>query len=146
MARAEIPENIGQEVYFSSLSEPNKKYSGKIFSLGHSIDALDHSVTVHASINNKDKNLIPGLFVNAGILTASDNFYSIPYEGFIRGEDISYIFIEENDRYLRVLVKTGMVNDNYFSILDPEQNILEAKVVVKGAYFINAAIEGLEEE
>ncbi|MCK4921284.1 MAG: hypothetical protein KAS71_09570 [Bacteroidales bacterium] len=77
----------------------------------------------------------------------SDNIirFSIPYESLVRGEDINYIFIEENCKYLRIPVKIGMANDKYFSILDPEQNILKANVV-KGAYFINAAIEGSEEE
>ena len=72
--------------------------------------------------------------------------FSISYEGLVRGEDVNYIFIEKNGKYLRIPVKIGMANDKYFSILDPEQTILNANVVVKGAYFINAAIEGSEEE
>ena len=137
---------IGQKVYFSTFSEPDKKYWGSIFSLGHSVNTNDHSVTVHASINNKDRNLIPGLFINAGILTSSERLYSMPHEGVIRGEGTSYIYTEKDGVYSRVPVNIGVSNEDYISILNPEQNILDSNIVLKGVYFINAALEGSNEE
>ena len=137
---------IGQKVYFSTFSEPDKKYFGTIFSLGHSVNGSDHSITVHASINNKDRNLIPGLFINAGIITSTENLYSIPNEGIILGEGVSYIYTEKDNKYSRIPVNTGISDDNYISILNPAQNILDSNIVLKGVYFINAALEGSNEE
>jgi cobalt-zinc-cadmium efflux system membrane fusion protein len=131
---------------FSTLAEPEKVYSAKIFSLGHTINSNDHTVTVHAKLEKYDKNLIPGLFINAQIEINSDSLYAIPREGLIMGEKNSYVFISISGSYSQVPVKIGLSDENYFSIINPGQNILNHPVVLKGAYFINAAIEGSEEE
>ena len=136
----------GQSVIFSSLSEPLKKYEGEIYSLGHSINNEDHTITTHASIRNKDSNLIPGIFVNADIKIKEFESYSIPFEGLIKGADKDYIFLVSDSAYIKQEVQTGKEQDGFISIIQPGENIINSKVVVKGAYFINAALEGSEEE
>lgn len=136
----------GQTVRFSMLADAGKKYRAEIYSLGHSINPTDHTITVHARLIDKEETFIPGIFVNAEIMTSKGNYTAIPGSGVVKGTDVSYIFLSENNRFQRIPVKTGMQDSIYLAIIDPPHTILDANIVTKGAYFLNAALESREEE
>jgi cobalt-zinc-cadmium efflux system membrane fusion protein len=136
----------GQLVKFNTLANPEISYEAKIISPGRSINEEDHTVTIHAELLHSDNYLIPGLYVNAEIITFSVNDYAIPKEGVVLGEDISYIYTVNNKRFNRIGVKINKENKHSYSILDFDQNIIDSLFVVKGAYFIQAALEARAEE
>lgn len=136
----------GQKVVFNTLANPGINYQAQIISPGRSINMGDQTVTIHAKLLNTDESLIPGLYVNAEIITLSKKEYAIPKEGVVMGEDVSYLFMVENKEFHRIPVKINMENENYFSITDINQNIIDSLLVLKGAYFIQAALEARAEE
>ena len=135
-----------QLVEFSTLSEPDKKYKARIFSRGRSVNKEDLTVTVHASILNMDDNLIPGLFVNAGIIITNAIYYALPVEGLVKARDANYVFMLMDNGYRRLPVQIGPEMNGYIALIKPEENIINSSIVTKGAYFVNAALEGSEEE
>jgi len=136
----------GQNIDFYAISDPEKKYSAKILSIGKTIDSENHTITLHATIDNKDKHLVPGLFVNGELNLKTDSMYAIPAEGVVLGESQNFIFIEKSGRYIKIPVQTGPEINGFYPVMNPQQNILSNPVVVKGAYYVNASIEGSGEE
>ncbi len=79
-------------------------------------------------------------------MISNGEFTAIPSGGVVTGADVSYIFIKENGHFQRIPVKTRMQDSIFLALIDPPHTILEADVVTKGAYFLNAALESSEEE
>jgi len=136
----------GQTVIFSTQAMPGKKYEALIISQGRSINDNDKTITLHAKITTKDEDLIPGLYTNAEIIINSIDAYAIPKEGYISGEDMGYIFLYDNAEYKRVPIKSTFSNEKFVAIADPDESIINSELVLKGAYFIQAALESREEE
>jgi len=63
----------GQAVRFALTTQPNQWYNGRIFSVGKAFEDSVKAVIVHAELTgryNRDL-LLPGMFVNAHIITGS---------------------------------------------------------------------------
>ncbi len=143
----DIPEiKNGQNVIFHTIAQPDNNYNAKVISVGNSINEKTHTVTVHASLSESNKELLPGLFVNAQIITRTDTLFSLPPEGVITNENNNYVFFKKSGVFQRLTVEPGPSDSNYQSIILQDQNILNSEFVLKGAYFIHAALEAGAEE
>lgn len=55
---------IGQEVKITAVAYPGKTFTGKVAFISPTITADNRSVSLYASVDNKDNELAPGMFVN----------------------------------------------------------------------------------
>lgn len=87
----------GQKIRFKVPGASQDQFMGKVHLVGGAIDQADRSIQVHGHLDKKDGRLIPGMFVEAMIMTDSTQGWSLPEEAVISSESGSHV--------LRVLSK-----------------------------------------
>ena len=85
----------GQQVIFSLTSQPNTLYEGSIFAVGKAFENDIKAVTVHAEIDNKSGHLLPGMYVDARIVTDQQKVVALPDEAIVADAGLSYIFVQK---------------------------------------------------
>jgi len=85
----------GQQVIFSLTTKSNTIYEGSIFAVGKAFENDIKAVTVHAKIENKSGHLLPGMYVDARIVTDQRKVAALPDEAIVTDAGLSYIFIQK---------------------------------------------------
>jgi|DewCreStandDraft_4_1066084.scaffolds.fasta_scaffold11214_2 multidrug efflux pump subunit AcrA (membrane-fusion protein) len=97
-------------------------------------DTLSGTVIVKAS-NNEDK-ITVGMSVDVVIDAIERQGFMVPQKAVLMGEDITYIFINDNNMAKRIDVKTGyMENDRIEIISEKLQEGMD--IIVSGSYKLN---------
>lgn len=130
------------------LNNETEQHNATVYQVGKAVNA-DKSFRVYASVNDKCKNMISGMYVNAVIEASSSRVESLPSEAVVSFDDKDYIFVfdknkQENGKpfteYRMVEVHKGVSEGGYTEIIFPEGfDTRAAKVVVKGAYNLLSA-------
>ena len=157
---------IGQNVRFVLVNQDNSEVKGKIFSVGKSFENDTKSVAVHADISNNQQKLIPGMYVNALIDVGSNNVKAVPTEAIIKADGREFIFVLEEGHkeeahdekeghnhedgheheeaegktfhFQRIEVKSGTTQLGYTQVTLLQKIDANAKIVLKGAYYIQS--------
>jgi len=142
--------SIGQNINFISPNNTAKKQTAVIYQVGKTIND-DKTVKVYANINNDDKDLLPGMYVNALIETESDSTMALPDGSILTFEDKNYIFIfserkKEGEKFVTLFqlteVEKGISNNGYTEVILPKDfDLTKSKVVIKGAYNLLSAMK-----
>ncbi len=141
----------GQLVKFNIEALGNVELTANIYSVGKSFEDGPKALHVHAEIENKDKNLIPGMYVNARIITEEKLEQALPEDAVFQEGETFYVFTaeKENDGSWgftpqEVIVKSvsdGFIAFDFKKEIDP--NILVAQ---SGAYYLMAEMKKSEAE
>lgn len=143
---------VGQTVKFSLANENNFNRTAKVFLIGQSTGD-DRIVPVNCHFTNqKDPDLLPGMYVKAWIETGTEKQYATPSEAIVQLEGKDYLILQigqsaNNYSFQLEEVKRGIEQEGYTAVTLPESmNIEKIKVVVKNAYAILSALKNSEEE
>ncbi len=136
---------VGQKITFSLTTRPDKIYEAKIFALGKAFDMDTRAVKVHAKIMGNHEGLLTGMFVEARIITASNEVNALPEEAFVSENGLDYIFIQkekDNDDITleKFQVNKGNSDLGFAEVVFPNAVPKEVIVVTKGAYYVNAEL------
>ncbi len=124
---------IGQKVFAYTNNQPDNKHECEIILIGKNL-SKDRSTEVHSHFEEYDKNLLPGMYMNAEIEIKSQNVYALPDEAVVRYENKLYVFTKEgNNQFAIQEVKTGDSENGYTEIISGEQ-LANKDIVVAGAY------------
>ncbi|SMO65594.1 efflux RND transporter periplasmic adaptor subunit [Gracilimonas mengyeensis] len=147
----------GQLLYFRYANQPTSElYKGEIFAVGKAFEQNPKAVRVHAHLMEEQSNLLPGLYVEAMIVTDEETVLSLPEEAVVSDGGQSYIFMVEEEEghiemeeashsdeeehrgtHLRAVpVVTGTSEEGYVEIRLLEEVAEESQVVTKGAFFV----------
>jgi membrane fusion protein, heavy metal efflux system len=89
---------VGQKVYFTLTGHEQEDFEAIIFATGKAFDDATKSVTIHAEIKeNKHSFLLPGMYVDARIVTDSNEVMALPEDAIISEGDLHYIFIAKGE-------------------------------------------------
>jgi len=70
---------VGQEINVTVDTYPNTTFPGKISTIDPKVDAATRNVAVRATLPNRDRKLLPGMFANARIETgAPERYITLP--------------------------------------------------------------------
>ncbi len=141
----------GQLVKIKVEALGNKEMIAKIYAVGKSFEEGPKALHVHAEIENKDKNLIPGMYVNARILTNDSLEQALPEDAVFREGETFYIFTvekKEDGTWIftpkEVMVKSTSSGFVAFNFKDEiEKSTLVAQ---SGAYYLMAEMKKSEAE
>ena len=141
----------GQTVQFTIEALGNKELSAKIYSVGKSFEEGPKALHVHAEIENKDKNLIPGMYVKARIITKNSLVQALPEDAIFQEGEQYFVFTAEKEddgtwRFApkEVLVKNTSGGFTAFDFVSPiEKGTLVAQ---SGAYYLMAELKKSEAE
>lgn len=124
---------IGQKVFAYTNNQPEKKHECEIILIGKSL-SQERSTEVHSHFEEYDKNLIPGMYMNADIELKSLNVYALPDEAVLRFENKLFVFISDGNHQFTIQeVKTGDSENGYTEIISGEK-FKDKEIVVGGAY------------
>ena len=155
---------IGQKVLFSLASNEGVDYEAVVFAIGKAFENDTKSVRVHAEIIAKKHNLLPGMYVNALIVTDPKTRRVLPDNSIISEGENEYIFVQtiqkEDARegheehgheghghnavkvgFLKIGVSTGNSELGYTEILATDSIPLNDGIVLKGAFYLHAEMK-----
>ena len=163
-----------QLIHFTLTNNPGKEYDAQIFSLGSSFEGESKAVSVHAKVMGDKTGLIDGMNVTAIISLAKATVPAVPTDAIVTLQGQDYIFMvidnhtadepleevkdsikpdgkelhkEKNGlTFEKIPVAKGTTEVGYTQITLLKEIPKEAKIVVKGAFFVLAKITNTGEE
>lgn len=135
----------GQRISFSILEKETHPFEARIETIGQMIDEQMRTIDVHAHITKPDPAFTPGMFVNAKIYLRDDSLYSLPVTALIKKNEQNFIFVKEGDRFVRTPVETGIEEGEYVEIKNVGENLKNAVIVTKGAYYLESETDNQTE-
>jgi len=111
----------GQQLSFQLTNMPGKTYTGDVFLIGQTLDAVKRTVMVHGHIDQEDDPLLrPGLFVSAELLEAGTEWSCLPEAAVVRtGSDFVGFRYLSPGKFERVLLQPGYAASGQVGLLDP---------------------------
>ncbi|MEL1252984.1 efflux RND transporter periplasmic adaptor subunit [Flavobacterium sp. DGU38] len=156
--------SIGQEVDFILTNQSNKTIKGKIFGINKSFSNESKTVAVHAKINpGNTKDLIPGMYVATNINILNQTVPALPKEAIVKNGEKYFIYIEESGHeeaakkeethkegegthkeihFKAIEVAVGTTDLGYTEVKLIEELPSDAKIVIKGAYYLLSQSKG----
>lgn len=136
----------GQQIYFSSASRPDELLKATVRSVGKTFETNPKALEVLADINNKDKNLLPGMYVQGRIVQGEKSAFAVPEAAIIQNGEQSFIFILDEDekkqankvKFKMIPVTVGVTDLGFVEVSLPADVKQDAKVVTKGAYTLSS--------
>lgn len=136
---------IGQNVIAFNNND-SKKYLCEILLISKDISAENHSADVHCHFKNYDKNLLPGMYMNAEIEVKNNKTLTLPEDAVVNFEGKNYVFTEIGvQKYKMIPIETGVQENGIIEIIN-HQNLIKNKIVVKNAYTLLMKLKNKNEE
>lgn len=132
----------GQRVTFKVQNFPSTVLSATIYSVGKTFEESPKALHVHAEIENKAENLIPGMYIQGRILTDSFQTMAFPQGAIAEENGKSFVFLaqkQENDWYFEpVEVITGVQANDWVEIKFLESPDGGSQYALNNAYYLMA--------
>ena len=134
---------IGQSLLAYTNTNPEKKYACKIILIGKDFSE-NRSVEMHCHFNKYDKNLLPGMYINAQIVVNSQKSNVLPSDAIVNFENKNYVFIaKQNKQFEMKEVTIGNSENEFTEILS--ENLNTNSIVVKSAYTLLMKMKNVED-
>ena len=150
----------GQKVIFSLSSIPEKVFNAKVFAVGKSFENEPRALKVHAEITDKDAGLLPGMYVDARIVTNDKKVIAVPNDAIVTESGLSYIFVQTDEEdhedahqhesedhhvhkeeklvFQKIEINTGATDIGFTEIVPAQKIPVDPVIVIKGAYYLLA--------
>ncbi|MFT3702459.1 MAG: efflux RND transporter periplasmic adaptor subunit [Agriterribacter sp.] len=137
--------SIGQKLMAYTNTHPEKKYPCEIILISKNLSD-DRAMEVHCHFEKYDKNLLPGMYMNADIEISGANATVLPDEAIVRFENKQYVFIAKGQNNFEMQeVQTGNAENGYTEITNAEKWTGQT-FVTKGAYSLLMAMKNVSDE
>jgi cobalt-zinc-cadmium efflux system membrane fusion protein len=130
---------VNQQVRFKLQNDTNNEYMASVSLINKQIDSETRSVMVHCHLNNEldAVNFVPGMFVEAEVLTTTEALPSLPQEAVVEIENVYYVLLKSNGagmNFERKEVKIGKTENGRVAILNASRFPSSAEFLTKGAF------------
>ncbi len=127
--------SIGQKVMAYANQDPEKKYDAEIILVSRNLDA-NRAAEVHCHFKKYDKELLPGMFMNAEINIRSNDALTVPEEAVVRWQNKNYVFTDiGNNNFELTEVQTGVSDKGNIEIITPNrEEWSNKKIITRNAY------------
>lgn len=140
----------GQKVNFTVQSIPDAELIAEIYSVSKTFEDNPKAVRVHAEIENKKGNLIPGMYIQGKIQVNNTQTKALPESAIFKEGDKHYIFSgeKENDdwSFKPVEVIVGEKDGKWVAIKFTEEIDENTKFAYNNAYYLMAEMKKGEAE
>lgn len=134
---------IGQKVIFKILNDQSE-YVAKVKRIGIGIDKTNRTTIVQCISEKKSNKIKPGKFINASILINERDAYTLPSEAIVSFNSEPHVFIKSNNNFNLIKTKAGIEQNNMVEILEADNNLLKAEIVVIGTYYLSTILQAEE--
>jgi len=137
--------SLGQKLVAYTNNQPDKKYAGEISLISRDLSA-ERTAEVHCHFENADKNLAPGMYMNAEIEVKSNKTLAIAEEAIVNFEGIGYVFVQKTTKEFEMVpVETGTSENGFIEVINKDK-FNGKQIVIKGAYTLLMALKNKSEE
>lgn len=127
----------GQQITFSDANDVTHSHPATIFAINKAFEPNEQAVLVHAKINETTEALLPGMYVEARVKIDNVQTTALPSEAIVNNGDEHFIFVEtEKNTFQQIKVNIGSSDLGYTEVLPIDTIQPNAKVVIKGAYYL----------
>ncbi|STD55856.1 Cation efflux system protein CzcB [Empedobacter falsenii] len=163
---------VGQIIHFTLTNNPTTVYDATtVFSIGSSFENESKTIAVHCRVNGNKNGLIDGMNITGIVSLNNITTSAVPNDAIVNADGKYYVFIqtdkkveehkeeenkggEENERkedkanmnFEKVEVLKGVSDMGYTAITFVNQIPANAKIVVRGAFFVNAKLSNTGED
>jgi cobalt-zinc-cadmium efflux system membrane fusion protein len=162
---------VGQIIHFRITNNLEQDYDAKVFSIGATFENDSKSILVHATVQGNKTGLIDGMNITAIVSLNNVTTNAVPTDALVSADGKEYIFVvtdkeaeeeegpqeEENKseepkakestiNFEKIEVAIGISTMGYTAITLVKDIPANAKVVTKGAFFVNAKLTNKGEE
>lgn len=128
---------IGQKIDFSDANDASHTHPATIFAINRAFEPNEQAVLVHAKINETTETLLPGMYVEARVKINNDQTIAVPTEAIVNNGDEHFIFVQKSkNTFQQIKVSLGASDMGYTEVKPIDSVSPNAKVVVKGAYYL----------
>jgi multidrug efflux pump subunit AcrA (membrane-fusion protein) len=143
-----------QTIHFTLTNNPGQEYDAAIYSIGTAFEAETKAIPVHAQVKGNKTGLIEGMNITAIISLEAATVPAVPTGAIVNYQGQDYIFIvaghpggsDSTTTFEKIPVARGTSDIGFTEITLLNQVPGDAKVVVKGAFFILAKMTNTGEE
>lgn len=137
--------SIGQKIIAFTNNDNNKKYECEIILISKDLSD-EHTAEVHCHFEKYNKNLLPGMYMNAKIEIKNNSSFTLPEEAVVNFEGKNYVFIIKNaTKFSMSEVKIGNFENGFVEILNATE-FSNSKIVTKGAYTLLMKLKNKADE
>lgn len=136
---------VGKKLFAYTNSDPAKKYPCRIILIGQNLSE-QNAVEVHCHIDQYDKTLLPGMYMNAEIEVEGNAAMALPEDAIVRFGNKQYVFIVDgSNRFAMQEVQPGNTEGGFTEILDADA-LKDRTIVTRGAYNLLMTFKNRNEE
>lgn len=140
----------GQKVMFNLQSNTDEELMAEIYSVGKTFEDNPKALHVHAEIENKKGDLIPGMFIKGKIQVENAETNALPESAIAKEGDRFYVFSveKENDDWIfkPVEVILGAKDGNWIAVQFTEKLDKTTTFAYNNAYYLIAEMKKGEAE
>lgn len=137
---------LGQQIFFTVAAKPDELLKAKVHSIGKTFETDPKALHVHADMDNKNGDLLPGMYVEGRIVQGEKMVFVVPEEAIIKEGEQSFIFILDEDeemeankmKFKMIPVTVGITDLGFVEVNLPAEVSKDAKVVINGAYNLSS--------
>ncbi|WP_171609746.1 efflux RND transporter periplasmic adaptor subunit [Limnovirga soli] len=128
---------VGNKVMFTDANDVSHVHPATIFALNKSFEDNQQAIIAHAKIEEQTETLLPGMYVEARIQIDNYKANALPDDAVVSNGDEHYIYLEtKKNHYKQIPVTKGVSDIGFTEILPLVEIPANAKVVIKGAYYL----------
>lgn len=128
---------IGNKIVFTDANDASHTHAATVFALNKSFEDNQQAIIAHAKIEGQTESLLPGMYVEARIQIDDYKAGALPDDAVVSNGDEHYIYVEiKKNHYKQIAVTKGVSDMGFTEILPLEEIPANAKVVIKGAYYL----------
>jgi cobalt-zinc-cadmium efflux system membrane fusion protein len=140
----------GQKVTFNVQSMQDEELIAEIYSVSKTFEDNPKAVHVHAEIENKKGNLIPGMYIQGKIQTENAETMAMPESAIVKEGDRFFVFSAEKENedwsFKPYEVHLGAKDGNWISVQFSEYIKPNTKFAYNNAYYLIAEMKKGEAE
>jgi len=161
---------VGQTIHFTLTNNPTAEYDATVFSIGSSFENESKTIAVHCRVNGNKSGLIDGMNITGIVSLSNVTTPAVPNDAIVNADGKYYIFVQTNKEaeahheegekegdhkegeekdhkedktaknFEKVEVLKGVSDMGYTAVTFVNEIPANAKIVVKGAFFVNAKL------
>ena len=161
---------VGQTIHFRITNNAVEDYNAKIFAIGSSFENESKTIAAHAVVQGNKTGLIDGMNVTAIVSLNNVTTSAVPNDAIVNADGKYYIFVQTNKKaeehheegeeegshkegeekehkedkssknFEKVEVLKGVSDMGYTAVTFVNEIPADAKIVIKGAFFVNAKL------
>ncbi len=148
---------VGQIVHFKLTNNPETEYDARIYSIGSSFENESKTISMHCEVIGNKSGLIDGMNITGIVSLDKSTTPAVPTEAIVEADGKYYVFIQTDKKaeeeheekgkprpktlnFEKIEVVKGTTDMGYTAITPVGTIPDNAKIVVKGAFFVNAKL------